>query len=230
MTSTLVSLLDDPRWRRAEVEPRRPDATVSRGWSLPGLAGRLCELSGLGPVAGLTLALDLVREAQDRGEPTAWITARRATFFPPDAAAGGVDLERLPVVFAAGPRDAARAAGRLLRSGAFGLVVLDLASSPAAERGPRGRRGRHRPVGPSIPMPLQSRLVGLAQQHETAVLCLTEKGADAPSLGSLVSLRCEAHRELIDARFLCSVEALKDKRGGPGWSASEERRGPPGMC
>ena len=73
--------------------------------------------------------------------------------------------------------------------------------------------------------------MGLAQKHDIAVVCLTEKPADLPSLGALVSLRCAAERER-DAcgQYLCRVRAIKDKRRGPGWSHTEVRRGPAGLC
>ncbi len=192
---------------------RRSSGASPAGWSLLSLAGRLSELSGLGAVAQLSLAFALVQEAQRRGEPAAWITARGSTFFPPDAAAGGVDLRALPVVFAPNAAAAARAADKLIRTGAFGLIVLDLVG-----------------VDPETPAPLASRLAGLAQQHDAAVLFLTEKPADAPSLSSLISLRCEASRQAAGAdRFLCLVRSLKDKRRGPGWTAAEVRRGPLGL-
>ena len=58
----------------------------------------------------------------------------------------------------------------------------------------------------------------------------TEVLADRASLGSLVSLRCEAHQEEAGAgRFLCTARTLKDKRRGPGWTYTEVRRGPAGL-
>lgn len=182
-------------------------------WGIEALAGRLSELSGLGPTARLSLAAGLVCEAQRAGETAAWIANRRSTFFPPDAAASGVDLARLPVVFAPDAPAAARAAWRLIQSGGFGLVVLDLVGSVA-----------------EVPIPLQSRLTGAAQAHGAAVVFVTEKAADHASLGSLVSLRCEAHlEEAGSGRFLCTARALKDKRRGPGWTYTEVRRGPAGL-
>ncbi len=182
-------------------------------WGLEALAGRLSELSGLGPTARLSLAMGLVCEAQRTGETAAWVTNRRSTFFPPDAAKGGVDLVRLPVVFAPDAPAAARAAWRLVQSGGFGLVVLDLVGSNA-----------------EVPIPLQSRLTGAAQAQGAAVVFVTEKAADRASMGSLVSLRCEAQREAAGAgRFLCTARALKDKRRGPGWTYTEVRRGPAGL-
>ncbi len=182
-------------------------------WGLGVFAGRLSELSGLGPTARLSLAMGLVCEAQCASETAAWVTNRRSTFFPPDAAKSGVDLARLPVVFAPDAPAAARAAWRLVRSGGFGLVVLDLVGTNA-----------------EVPIPLQSRLTGAAQAHGAAVVFVTEKAADRASLGSLVSLRCEAHREAASVgRFLCTARALKDKRRGPGWTYTEVRCGPAGL-
>lgn len=182
-------------------------------WGLEAFVGRLSELSGVGPTARLSLAMGLVCEAQRTGETAAWVTNRRSTFFPPDAAKSGVDLARLPVVFAPDAPAAARAAWRLIQSGGFGLVVLDLVGCDA-----------------EVPIPLQSRLTGAAQAHGAAVVFVTEKAADRASLGSLVSLRCEAHREAAGAgRFLCTARALKDKRRGPGWTYTEVRCGPAGL-
>jgi recombination protein RecA len=182
-------------------------------WGLEALVGRLSELSGLGPTARLSLAESLICEAQRVGETAAWITNRRSTFFPPDAAANGADLARLPVVFAPDAPTAARAAWRLVQSGGFGLVVLDLVGTDAA-----------------VPVPLQSRLAAAAQAHGAAIVFVTEKTAERASLGSLVSLRCEASREEAGAgRYLCTARALKDKRRGPGWTHTEVRRGPAGL-
>ena len=96
-------------------------------WSSAELSGRLCELSTVGSApAALTAAFGLVLDAQRAGEPTAWVTTTADTFFPPDVAASGVDLTALIVVRVPDTRTAGRAADRLLRAGAFGLVVLDL--------------------------------------------------------------------------------------------------------
>jgi recombination protein RecA len=182
----------DPAWTRAE------------------LAGRLSELSAGADGALLSAAMSVVLDTQLTGDPVAWVTATAATFHPPDAAACGVDLAALVVVRARDGRTAGRAADVLLRSGAFGLVVLDLGTSAA------------------LPAPLQGRLVQLAQKHDAAVLCLTEKTADAASLGSLVSLRGEVRRRAANgaagADHAFTIRVLKDKRRGPGW-CSEEVRG-----
>jgi len=220
-----------------------------RSWRLAALVGRLVELSSREGAAGLTLAFSLVLDAQRAGEPVGWLTADDSAFFPPDAARGGVDLDALVVVRLPAAGQLPRAAEHLARSGAFGLLVLDL-----------GEAAR-------VPVPMQMRLLGLARQHESAVLFLTRKGGGDASLGSLVSLRAEARQEPAvppaaageDApgsssraepaggalagppagegvrrfgtgAFACTARVLKDKRGGPGWRHVEVCRGPDGLC
>ena len=183
------------------------------GWRLAAFRGRLAEVSGIRACASLTLVFRLVLEAQQHAEPVVWIRHHASVFYPPDVAEAGVDLAALPVVSVAETRLAARAADHLLRSGGFGLVVLDI-----------GRDGRMSPAH-------QARLAGLARKHDTALLCITEKDDRQPSLGSLVSLRAEATRgERSSGRFRCEVRALKDKRRGPGWTHVEVFHGPDGLC
>ena len=201
----------------AELEKRRGEAAESR-WALAALRGRLVELSARGATATLTAAIELVIEAQTQNEPVAWIAPITGTFYPPDVAASGVDLAALVVVRV--PEDvkartinaitAARAAERLLRSGAFGLVMIDLGAGDLA-------------------MQVQGRLVTLAQAHDAAVVCITDKSADAASLGSLVSLRAEATRIRDRDELAVNVRALKDKRRGPGWTHIAKRRAPAGL-
>ncbi len=187
-------------------------------WSLDELAGRLSEISSSGASAPLTAAVSLVLQAQHQGEPVAWVTARSSTFFPPDVSDSGVDLDALAVVRVPGVRGAARATDQLVRSGAFGLILIDL-----------GERA-------DISMAIQGRLVSLAQRHETAIVCLTEKPETSPSIGSMISLRAVASRGPIGPgdsagrdRFRCKVKALKDKRRGPNWEHAEVVRGPAGL-
>ena len=196
----------------AERVGQRAVEPSGRPWGLEQIAGRLVEISGVGATAALTAAFGLVLEAQRRGEPVAWIALEERGFYPPDAAEGGVDLGALVVVRVVNAKAVGRAADQLVRSGAFGLIVLDLGA------------------GADVPTPLQTRLVGLAQKHQTALLCLTEKGGELPSLGSLVSLRVQAQRERVcDDRFSCGLAVLKDKRRGPTWTHAEIYRGPAGL-
>ena len=194
-------------WMRRSLTRPAPAA-----WTLAALGGCLAELAGAGPAPVLTLAFGLVREAQQRGEPAAWISRTGSTFFPPDAAEGGVDLAALPVILLGDVRHRLRAADRLARSGAFGLLVVDL-----------GERL-------DLPLAVQTRLAEQALAHGTLVLCLTEKTERQPSLGSLVAVRIQARltRHGPDC-FACRVHALKDKRRGPGWTDQEWCRGPDGL-
>ena len=184
----------------------------SASWTVVALRGCLAELSGAGASSALTLAFRLVHEVQRLGEPVAWITGTKSTFYPPDPAAGGVDLAALPVIRLPGRRQCLRAAERLVRSGAFELLVIDLGGCL------------------DLPLAAQTRLAGQALAHGTLILCLTVKTEDAPSLGSLVSVRAHAQRiRRGNDRFVCRIHVLKDKRRGPGWSDEVWCRGPDGV-
>lgn len=200
---------------------------ASATWALDSLRGRLVELSARGASATLTAAVELVVEAQTQAEPVAWIAPTAGTFYPPDVADSGVDLAALVVVRVRDAIASARVAERLLRSGAFGLVVMDLCSP----------RSSTSPASAELATAIQGRLVTLAQTHDAAIVCITEKPSDSASLGSLVSLRAEAMR-LRDRERAASpagdevsitVRALKDKRRGPGWAHSVRRRAPSGL-
>lgn len=180
-------------------------------WELEDVAGRLVEISSSTAAAGLTLTFSLVRATQQRGELVGWVTWTENFFYPPDAARCGIDLNALVVVRVAERQTIARAGEKLLRSGGFGLVVLDLGEA-------------------DILIALQSRLTGLAQRHHTALVCLTEKASAAFSLGSLVSLRVHAvKKRTAPNRFACSLRVLKDKRRGPTWKYEELYTGPAGL-
>jgi recombination protein RecA len=190
------------------------------------LSGRLVELSGSAAAASLTAAFGLVLEAQLAGDRAAWVTLPGSIFFPPDVVDGGIDLAALPVVRARDARAAGRAADHLLRSGGFGLVIIDLAPACLSEA------TRRQALGSSafVPVPLLTRLLGLARAHDAAVVMLTSKPHDAPSIHSLISLRVETTRSAAaPGRYEVRVRAIKDKRGGPGWTHGETCRGPAGM-
>ncbi len=176
-------------------------------WSLAALAGRLIELRD-----SLSVAAGLIAEAQRQGEPAVWIGVSGSSFYPPDFAAAGIDLEALPVVRVADEAQVMRAADTLLRSGGFAAAVLD--------PGPGAR----------TPLNAQSRLVGLAKQHHTAVILLTRGTPAAGSQGGLASLRGETIRKRAGfGQFACELRIVKDKRRGPGWRRVEVCRGPDGL-
>ena len=193
----------------AGTPPTRDDTRV---WSLSTLAGRMVEVSCDAVGASLTAAAALVLEAQHHAEPVVWIEAGSSGFYPPDVAAMGVDLNGLIVVRADSTAKAARAADHLLRSSGFGLVVLDLSHDA------------------HLAMSVQSRLSGLANTHQAAVVCLTRKKTDSLSIGSLVSIRGQTtvERGGFD-QFEWSIDIIKDKRRGPGWRHIGSCRGPEGL-
>jgi recombination protein RecA len=207
---------------------RRPDPAL---WFPP---GRLVELRSARSTACTTMAVAAVLGAQAEGETTAWVQPRGGALFPPDLAESGVDLTALIVVHvgeAAGEHGAPKAAEMLLRSGGFGLVVLDLRPAP-----PRGDAW----IG---------RLLGLAREHGACVVLITgSRGASetppsrAPwprralgaagsrsSLGSLISLRVEPRRARANGSFRIDHAVLKDKLGWFSDVAPDVRRGPWGL-
>lgn len=207
-------LLQSPLLRLRELTSPAPSR---RGWGLASLQGRLAELSSHGASARLTAAFGLVLEAQKNAEPVAWVLVRGSSFLPADVAEGGVDLDSLAVVRAADGAKAARAAEQLARSGAFGLIVIDL-DRPGLSS-----------LGGANQAPLLTRLVGLCQKHETALVFLNDKPSSTASLSSLVSLRAEASRFVDGDVLRVRLEVLKDKRRGPGEVGVEECRAPAGL-
>ena len=182
-------------------------------FSLKTLRGRLVELSSSGPSACLSFSCTLLLEAQKHSVPVVWISLTRDSFYPPDLAANGIDLSILPVVWAPDIRSAVRAADWLLRTGAFGLLVIDLY-----------RNAR-------LPVPLQARLAHSAQHHGCTVCFLTVKAEAAPSLGSMISLFARVSRSRSAAgRFRLDLQVVKDKRRAPVWRHVEYIDGPPGLC
>jgi hypothetical protein len=200
-----------------------------QGQPLPTLVapGRIVELCG---EAQTTAAVTLLAAVQRQGETAAWIQLAHGDLFPPDLAAAGVDVEALIVVHVpegdqshAGASGQCRAAELLLRSGGFGLVLLDFSRGE-----PRGSTA------------WQGRLLGLARQHEARVVILRERtrGVDQSSLGPLTGLRIaswvERSRRADDPPgflprtgcFALRHEVLKNKSGGPVDPAATQIRGP----
>ncbi|HEY6881562.1 MAG TPA: hypothetical protein VI299_26230 [Polyangiales bacterium] len=165
--------------------------------------GQLLELSGYAP-GKLSTVVRLIARAQAEGEPVAWIGARdMAGFYPPDFAQAGIDLASLVVVrmpVEPGSHALLRASEVLLRSGAFGLVVIDFGGTAL----PRGE------------LSWQARLSGLVRKHEARMVLLTGSAHDAPSLGPLVGLRVTpevTQDRAHPSRVLLTPRVLKSKLG-----------------
>ncbi len=186
---------------------------------------RLIELSGQTlhqATARRSLACWALAMAQQRGEPTAWVESQQhGGVFPPDIARCGIDLAALTFVRVPGSGkkvvfDQLRCAEWLLRSGAFGLMVVDfLGDEPQQNAGWLGR------------------WVALARQQACTVVLLSEKPAECDSLGALVGLRVQPTRQ--DATGTLHLEPVKHKAapwcppplprfcGPPGWVHGEMR-------
>jgi recombination protein RecA len=198
--------------RAVHLEHDADSSTTSAHLSHRELAGRFSEFSGSHDSCCLTLACSLLLEAQQSRIPAVWVSATSDCFYPPDLAANGVDLSALPVVCLPDVLAAGKATDWLIRSGAFGLVILDLGEAVY------------------LPPALQGRLVQLANRYDTALVCLTHKNPDQLSMGSLVSLRGVVVRERLGpGRFQSRTLILKDKRKGPGWKYTENCYGPDGL-
>ena len=180
-------------------------------WTVEEFAGRVVEIRAVGPSPLLALAARLILDAQHNSEPVAWISARDALFYPPDFIANGIDLVALAVVRMCDPKSAAVAADKLVRCGAFGLLILDLGDDPWFADA------------------LLNRLVRHAEQSHTAIVCLTEARRDMRALGSLVSVRTEATRARVGQQFRCTARAERDRLRGPGWTYEQECDGTVGL-
>lgn len=136
----------------------------------PRVAGRLVEVSQQGFSGALSALVPLFLQVQKRGDPIVWVEAGNTVFFPPDLAFCGIDIGAVSVVLVPEVRSGFLAADWVLRSGAFGLVVLD-------------------GFGPFADEAVLARMARMAEEHETAVVFLTQKAEGDPSLGSMISLR-----------------------------------------
>lgn len=174
--------------------------------------GKLVELSANHASACTTASVSLVIRAQQQGEPVLWVQHPRSGFFPPDLATAGVDLESLVVVRLSEIRACARAMELAMRSGTFGLGLLDLRIFFVASRN-RSAASQRRPLQPAA----MSRLSALARKHQARLVALTDRSAEQASLGPMVSLRLKvAHDRSPHAQGSSRVlfEVLKDKTGG----------------
>ncbi len=195
--------------------------------SLSVFSGTLTEIRCDG--AGLSVVASIIQQFQEHKEPAAWIAAGDSVFFPPDFASFGIDLSLLPVVFARSGHKAARSAEHLLRSGAFGLVVLDLGGDQTLTDAHFGR------------------LIRLGEKHDASIICLTHvpgaptrrrspathsrsgarsgggpRSAGTDGLGALVTRRFSTRRTRISQDlYRVQVHVVKDKRGGMSWNYEE---------
>lgn len=194
--------------------------------------GLLTELSGVGAAARHTTAAASVRQAQLEGETTAWVQSAGGPLYPPDLAESGVDLDALVVVQVPtehGEVGLARSAELLLRSGAFGLCVVDL-SAPSTWLGEQVPKDMSAKPAPRLRGEVwQARLAALARMHASRVVVLTRAASGWGSLGPMVGLRVEPRRvRQAPSVFEVQPEVVKQK-GVPVKGAPALRRGPWGL-
>ncbi len=183
----------------------------SGAFSFDALRGRLIEIPlDVGTPAFSVVSL-LLREAQAQSEPAAWVTSGTSIFYPPDFEVNGVNVTHLPVVWSGSRECALRSTEHLLRSGAFGLVVVDLDGRGEVRTSRLGAINR------------------LAEFERALVVFLTVAGKES-ELGSLISARF-----IVDIvrkkpnRFVCRIRAVKDRRAPDGWVEERIFRGADGL-
>ena len=185
-----------------ELDAALPDGGMPRG---------VVELSAPRALGGATsVALASVRAGQARG-PAAWCAwiDPEGTLHAPGVVAAGVDLARLLVVRAPRPQ-LPRVAVKLVASGAFEVVVVDVDAIDGAASPPRVERGGMRGAPPEQTHYLMVRKLALAAEPSGAtVLLLTDSTRPRPAQWP-VALRLDVSRP--DARTL-SVHVAKDRRG-----------------
>lgn len=146
----------------------------------------------------------LVAQVQRAGEPTTWITCDNSILHPPDFLQAGVDLESLACVHIrtrhfGPPVERLHAAEMLIRSGAFGLVMLEL------------------PGASPVPTRALSRLLRLARQHQIRVVFRVTDAIDAintESLGPLVGSQIRVTHDVKCGVNLIRAEVLKPNPTG----------------
>lgn len=238
------------QWGEGQFEGAGEGAAVELGQLAA--PGRLIEISGVGSSARHTTAVALVRQAQLEGETTAWVQPAGGPLYPPDLAESGVDLAALVVVHVPEDRGQvglARAAELLLRSGAYGLCVLDLSAcwtcpegqlitasppAPAPVTGPDGQVQTDMSAKPARPPRLrgeawQARLAALARMHHSRVIVLTRVSGGRASLGPMVGLRIDPRRERRAAGVFAVRSEIVKHKGAPLQVAPTLRRGPWGL-
>jgi recombination protein RecA len=200
------ALADIPVVRAATLE--KPSGGGS--WSYESLVGVLAEVSEETPSGSLSFVTEIIVEAQCQREPVAWVSGTDSIFFPPDLAARGVDLPAVAVIRVGGETDSLTATEWLAGSGAFGLLVVDA-------------QGRWNVSDASL-----GRIQKLAERNQSAVLFLTRKRRQDPSLGSRISVRGFVTRSGA-APFIVDICTVKDKRSNSSTRQRRQYNGPSGM-
>ena len=203
---TSQRIADIPVFRAAELKA----GPGGGSWRLENLVGILAEISEETACGAVSFAAEIIHEAQGRNEPVAWVAGPSSIWYPPDLSDRGVDLSAVAVIRAGGEKESLTAAEWLVRSGAWGLVIVDA-------------EGEWRASDSSL-----GRIQKLAERGQSAVLFLTRKRPNEPSLGSRISLRGCVSRTGSEA-FRIAITTCKDKRSNVSSRQNRQYHGPSGM-
>lgn len=188
----------------------------NRTFDLAGLTGKIVEFSGWNQSACLSLTIPLIQESQKSIKECAWIlpSAKRgeSLFFPPDFQSAGIDCSRIPIIRSTSVVDSFGIAEKLIRSGGFSLVVLDLTE---------GKRVRGSTVG---------RISSMAQKYQSLVLCLTRNPPGHPSLDPMVFIHVHVDACLKNGIYQVRASVQKDKTQAPGLQRTWKYETPIGLC
>ena len=189
-----------------------PDGGFPRG---------VVELTAPRALGGSTsLALAAVRAGQARGKEAwcAWVDPE-ASLYAPGVVRAGVDVTRLLVIC---PDRAAMAVGRtavkVVASGAFEVIVIDVDSIGEVGRVERVERASAgAPRKKALPPEVLVRKLALAAEPSGATVLLLTDSSRTRAVPWPVALRLELTRP---SRSEMSVRVAKDKRGRVGRSAT----------
>jgi hypothetical protein len=182
-----------PSVRRARTLLETDSKREGGLFDLSRIIGRVVEISESGYFGALSAVCGLMSQVQRREEQIAWIETGNRIFFPPDLAFRGLDVRALSVVLAPETKAGLQAADALLRSGAFGLILVDWA-------------------GGAVDEAVIGRMARVAEDRETCVLFLTRKRPTEAALATQVSLRGTVSLSPAgETEWLI----IKDKRSGP---------------
>jgi hypothetical protein len=179
-------------------------------WRLENLIGILAEISEETACGAVSFVTEIILEAQSRKEPVAWVAGVMSTWYPPDLASRGVDLGAVAVIRAGGEDESLTAAEWLVRSGALGLVIVDVEGEWKATDAALGR------------------IQKLAERSRCAVVFLTRKRSQEPSLGSRISLRGCISRSGSEP-FHIVINTVKNKKSNSSSRQGRQYHGPSGM-
>jgi hypothetical protein len=193
-------------WTPAWVPTGLAPLDVALGGGLP--CGQILEISGGASSGKSTLAFGMCRALLAQGKAVAWIDSTRR-WAPLAALEAGLPMELLLVALVGDGMAALKAAHLLLSCrGAVAAVVVALPPGFA-------------PADTNL-----VKLQRLAGQGQVALVFLTERPPQVPSLSPTVALRLCVHRQWRGAAAVCVIEVAHHKRGPNRVAVEEPAHGP----